>query len=281
MKKRLVVFGLPILIILVLVIVNHEEISAGLEEGVLNVLEAAFPPDFGPVQELESGWAVVAPTLDGILSDGEWAGAAVVEIDATDKSRPGVASGNSNTVNLRETRGIIPYSSNHATVYFMNDANNIYVAVDVTDDILDFAADRDDTIWQKDSVEIRVDGNFSRRWSKEDNRFGGSPIILGDGKRVRNAGPYIESAAAAKPDGSGYVVEVRWDSKDFAETIGFDVAINDSDDPKIGNRHAQYYWNGREDGGWTNEREWGVVHLAGETASTGPSVNSPKADSPE
>lgn len=268
MKVKLILVLLVLVTLAAVVVMNGERIGKVFDGVALDVFEAVEPHDFGPVQELNSRWAAAPPTLDGVLSPGEWAAAAAVDIDGTDKKRPGVASGDSSTHDRRTTRGLLSYDSSHATFYLMNDENRIYVAVDVTDDVLDFET-KSDQIWAKDSVEIRVDGNFSRHFFKEEDRFGHSPIMLGNGEKTRVVEEYVRTAAAEKPDGSGYVVELSWDSTDFKETIGFDVAISESDDPDIWNRNGQYYWNGTRDGAWRDEREWGIVHLATEAVGAG------------
>ncbi|MFH1737524.1 MAG: sugar-binding protein [bacterium] len=244
--------------------VNYRHISAGLEEGALDVLESAFPSDYGPFRELTSVWVSTPPTLDGVMEEGEWDSAATVEIDATDTTRPGVATSDSNTLDRQQTRGIIPYSSNHATVYFMNDADYIYVAVDVTDDFLDFGAGTDD-ISKRDGIEILVSEDPYQKRSEEDSHTH-ILIILGNGEKFAPDLGYGEPAAAVKSDGSGYVVEVRWDSANFADTIGFDVAVNDSDDPNTEKRHAHYCWNGTRYNVWKDEHDWGLVHIDQEPA---------------
>ncbi len=232
---------------------------------VLGVSLSEPPIDHGPHQELQSRWAETPPEIDGVLSAGEWTGAATVAIDATDRKRPGVASRDSDTYKYRQTGGMIPYESNHATVYVMNDADSLYVAVDVTDDVLDFA-EIHGQVWRCDSAEVRLDGNLSRKRHKERNRFGRSIIVRGFGDKATDDLnlEFVDWAASVKEDQSGYVIELRFDAEEFNKDIGFDVAINDSDDPNIHRRHAQYYWNGTRDSGYQDEREWGVVHLASE-----------------
>lgn len=224
----------------------------------------AAETDFGEAQTLSSPWAKMAPTLDGVLSPLEWDEAAKVEIDGSDKTRPGVASGDSNTVNQEKTGGILPKTSNYATFYVKNDDKYLYVAIDCTDDILDFAT-KGGEAYLNDGCEVLVDGNYSRLEKKEDTRFGGIAVIRGDGGRAELNGADISPlnfSGRAKEDGTGWVAELRWDKTDFAETIGFDVIINDSDDPKIEKRHGQYFWNSTKDITWQDEREWGTVKLA-------------------
>ena len=220
--------------------------------------------DYGPVQELQSKWTDTTPTLDGIISPDEWKNTVAVAIDATDKIRPGVASGDSNTVDQELTGGLYPYESNHATFMIMNDAKYLYVLVDCSDDILDFATDNGKA-FRNDGCEVLVDGNNSRLAKKEGNRFGGIAVIRGDGGPSEINGKELlksEFGASPKKDGSGWVVEMRWEITGFKNTIGFDVVINDSDDPNSLDRHAQYYWNSYKDDTYNDERQWGILHLA-------------------
>jgi hypothetical protein len=220
--------------------------------------------DFGPVQELHSKWEYTAPKLDGMISPDEWQNAVSVDIDATDKIRPGVASGDSNTVDQEKTGGLYPYESNHAKFSVMNDEKYLYVLIDCTDDILDFATGGG-IAFRNDGCEVLVDGNNSRLEKKENNRFGGIAVIRGDGGPSELNGkelPKSEFGASPKEDKTGWIVEMRWEITDFADTIGFDIVINDSDDPNILDRHAQYFWNSFKDNTYTDERQWGILHLS-------------------
>lgn len=220
--------------------------------------------DFGPMQELQSKWAETAPTLDGIISPDEWKNAISVDIDATDKIRPGVASGDSNTVDQDKTGGIYPYESNHATFSVMNNEKYLYVLIDCTDDILDFATGNG-VAFRNDGAEVLVDGNNSRLERKENNRFGGIAVIRGDGGPSELNGkklPKSEFGASPKKDQTGWIIEMRWEITDFKDTIGFDIVINDSDDPNSLDRHAQYFWNSFRDNTYNDERQWGILHLA-------------------
>lgn len=220
--------------------------------------------DFGPVQELQSKWTNTPPTLDGKISPEEWDHAVSVDIDATDKTRPGVASGDSNTVDQEKTGGIYPYESNHATFSVMNDGKYLYVLIVCTDDLLDFATGGG-VAFRNDGCEVLVDGNFSRLAKKENNRFGGIAVIRGDGGAAELNGKVLaksEFGASPKKDKQGWIVEMRWEITDFEDTIGFDIVINDSDDPNILDRHAQYFWNSFKDDTYIDERQWGILHLA-------------------
>ena len=246
---------------------NYESISKGwqklygldeVRELTYDVVAATAPLEIGPTQELESTWARTRPVLDGVLTHGEWNSVSSVEFDGTDKIRPGIAIGVRDSAEDRETSGTNSYSSSHAALYVMNDENHIYVAMDVHDDRLDFA---DGDVAKRDSVELFV----RERLSQEQGNGGGVEhflLILGDGKRAVGGLPGGAFATSPRPDGTGYAVEIRWTRTDSDTKIGFDVGINDSDDPAGGERRNQYYWNGTRDGLLGDEREWGLVRLA-------------------
>lgn len=218
-------------------------------------------PVMAQEQGLDAGWAETPPTLDGQLSEGEWDTAMVVGFDGSDGIRPGVTGPDSGTIG-GDGAGFQDPSDSSAVIYVMNDADNLYIAVDATDDVLDFSLS---DLWRNDSVEIRIDGNFSRLTAKEGDMFGHSTIVLGNGEGTASApeGDW-ESAASVKPDDSGWIVEYRTSTEGFESTIGFDVAINDSDDPNNDSRDGQYRWNGAVDGGWNDETQWGTLTLATE-----------------
>ncbi len=231
------------------------------DETQWGALILATEPNPGPTQRVAAGLASAPPALDGSLDEGEWADAAVLKFDSSDAVRPGVVGPDSNTIGGPNGDGFQLYEDNHAVVYVMNDVDNLYVAVDVTDDVLDFSLS---DVWRNDAVEIRVDGNFSRSTPKEGDIWGHSMVIRGDGGAVASAPDGdVESAGAAKPDGSGWIVEFRQSIAGFEPVIGFDLAIDDSDDPGSNDRDTQYRWNGDVDGGWNDETQWGELELAG------------------
>jgi len=220
-------------------------------------------------QTLVAGFATKAPVLDGKLDAGEWKEAARINFDGSDAIRPGVTGPDSNTIGGPNKDGFQSAEDSSVIVYVMNDANNLYIAVDATDDVLDFSMT---DVWRNDSVEIRVDGNFSRRTAKEGTIWGHSIIIRGDGGAVGSApAGDLASGAAVKPDGTGWIVEFRQSIAGFAPVIGFDLAINDRDTPGQDNRDGQYRWNGEVDAGWDDETQWGELTLAQVTAGLDPS----------
>lgn len=223
-----------------------------------DLVETVDPLEMGPIRELTSKRTLTKPSLDGILSQGEWDHAMKVEIDGTDRVRPGVASSRKDSIRNRKTSGLIPYDSNHAVLYLMNDESFVYAAVDVTDNVLDFGKG---DVAKRDSVEV-----FLSEATWQTARFHSEPlhflIILGDGRTAVGNLPGGAYAAAVKSDHSGYVIEIKWKSSPRDNMFGFDVGINDSDDPRSEGKRNQYYWNGTHDSVLSGGRECGRVHLS-------------------
>ena len=231
---------------------------------VISVLVLSVMPSLAQDTSLSTsaGWASKVPVVDGVLSTDEWKDATILWFDGSDKARPGVVGPDSGTVGGPNKDGVQTAADSSATVYIMNDAKFLYIAVDAVDDILDFSkAD----VWRNDSVEIRVDGNMSRKTAKEDTIMGFSPVIRGDGKAVSfNADltKLAKSAGAVKADGKGWIVEFMCPIDGFKPVVGFDIAIDDGDNPAVQDRDSQYRWTGLLDAGWTDETQWGYLTLA-------------------
>ncbi|MFB3787231.1 MAG: hypothetical protein ACE15F_12775, partial [bacterium] len=93
---------------------------------------------FAQEQTLVSGWASKAPVLDGVLTAGEWKEAARINFDGSDAIRPGMTGPDSSTIGGPNNDGFQSAADSSVIIYVMNDANNLYVAIDATDDILMF-----------------------------------------------------------------------------------------------------------------------------------------------
>ncbi|HXK95375.1 MAG TPA: hypothetical protein PKV38_17000, partial [bacterium] len=83
-------------------------------------------------QTLVAGFATKAPVLDGKLDAGEWKEAARINFDGSDAIRPGVTGPDSNTIGGPNKDGFQSAEDSSVIVYVMNDANNLYIAVDAT-----------------------------------------------------------------------------------------------------------------------------------------------------
>ena len=223
-----------------------------------DALDTVDPLTMGPTIEVKAGWTFTEPDLDGVLDEGEWDQAAMVGFDGADRIRPGVASSHKDSIRDRGRSGLIPHTSNHAVLYLMNDEIRMYVAIDVTDDVLDFG---EGDVAKRDSVEIALcDAGL------QTERLHGKPrhffLFLGDGRVFVGGLPGGEYAATVKPDFSGYVVELAFKPPSEDDVIGFDIGINDSDDPANEDGSNQYFWNGTHDSLLSEGRECGRVYLS-------------------
>ncbi|MEW6237574.1 MAG: sugar-binding protein [Candidatus Omnitrophota bacterium] len=244
-----------------------------------DVTLATVPPP-GPKQRAKSGLAATPPALDGLLDANEWKNAAVIQFDGSNSTRPGVVGPDSGTIGGANKDGIQTAADSSVKVYLMNDAKFLYIAIDATDDVLDFAQPN---LWQNDAAEIRIDGNMSRLTAKEGDINGFSANIRGDGGAKENLPASAESAAAAKANGKGWIIEYKTPIAGYLPVIGFDIAIDDSDDPANTSRDTQYRWNGDVDGGWNDETQWGELILAlvpgpQQKAKAGLAARAPKID---
>lgn len=225
-----------------------------------------------------------AVTLDGVISEGEYEGAYVETFahEEGDLTPPGVHwSGKA-----------YPADEENATFHIFHNSRYIFVAVDITDPILDFESGFTayTEVWRNDSVELHMDGNLSRLEAKEDNRFGFQAAVLGDGSRTAstsaptpvalpgggyasNDGAFWNYGARAKEDGSGYVVEYQVDKFQILDpptrtVIGFEILINGAEG--TGDRTSKWgYWNTKlgmaqsDAEHWNDERGWAIIELMG------------------
>ncbi|MBZ0257984.1 hypothetical protein K8I31_18105 [bacterium] len=212
-------------------------------------------PGNGDTGRLVSGQATTTPTLDGMLDDGEYAGALMIDFDANDEMRFGVSTTDSTVVGGPFGDGKQIYEDSHATVYVMNDLENFYVAIDVTDDVLDFSQAN---TYQSDAAEFRIDTNFNKSADREDG-IDIFPTVVGNSGA--SSGDGWEAIGVEKSDGTGFIVEFRADMSLMAPVIGFDIAINDSDDPAQANRDAQYRIYGINDAAWNDPFNWAELVL--------------------
>jgi hypothetical protein len=207
------------------------------------------------------------PTIDGV-------------VDATEWQRAGGAAGNFWVVrpdpNLDDgirggTAGDVasaPASDadQSFTIYAGYDAQNLYIAVRVTDDLLSNdnaeADSANGNTWMDDSVEVFVDGDNSNFETRDTS--GTNPAVIGTGGQfVITANNAHREAEAGNPgygetqawfartaptdDGSGYHAEFRISLAALGnpkpgDIIGFTVGVNDDDDGGGGER--QIMWVG-------------------------------------
>ncbi|HPS01650.1 MAG TPA: sugar-binding protein, partial [Candidatus Sumerlaeota bacterium] len=196
-----------------------------------------------------------APTLDGVLSPGEWAGVAYVPLQTV----PGDAAP-ADAADLS------------AKFYVMHDAQYIYVAVDVTDSVQAYNPATGGN-WENDTAEIFFDmdhdhspgrvqpgGQFGITW--DGTILGGNLTADFEGK----GGADSWSAAVATHEG-GYAIEFRLLRSAFSTpadgaTVGFDVQVQDNDGS---GRESRLWWSstaGLRDP-WDYASAWGHLLLKG------------------
>jgi hypothetical protein len=224
-------------------------------------------------------------TLDGKLSPGEYEGAYSFTFDRVNDRAPGVLlSGKSYT-----------FDESHATVYVFHNDNYICVGLDMVDPALAF--NELSNVWQNDGVELYIDGDYSRKATKDGNEFGfqatvqgdgatsagnnpPTPIAIGSAAKYKEAGyngnystdgAYWDFGARAWDDGTGYTVEWKVDKQMCLDPanivkVGFDIGVNELD-PGAADRTGKWAWwhfdadTGLRKDAWDDERGWGVLEL--------------------
>jgi hypothetical protein len=215
-------------------------------------------------------------TMDGLISDGEYAGGYSETFDATDAVAPGTLISGT------------PFSAaeNNLTFHVVHNNEYIWIGMDVVDPSLGFN-ENETEVWNNDSIEFNFDGNISRMTTKEGNRLGFQTSVVGNGRIVggNNAptviqaadyaystdGAYWNFATRVKADNSGWVTELQLDKSQVLDPpsntiVGFDIKVNGTD-AGAGARNLTWgYWytdvNGTvDDAFWDNETGWAIVDL--------------------
>jgi tetratricopeptide (TPR) repeat protein len=163
-----------------------------------------------------------------------------------------------------------PPSSNDLSADYkaMWDENNLYLLVDVTDDILKHDTSPEDW-YDSDSVEVYIDATDSKsaEYGQTDYQYGfiwdkTSPQML-ESKHNRTNGVQYALVTTDK----GYRVEIKfpWSTlgtkPSAGARIGLDVQVNDND--AGGKRKAKIAWHATEDNAWENPQAFGNAELAG------------------
>ncbi len=208
---------------------------------------------------------VSAPTVDGIIHADEYAGAEQIWIDGT--------RGNYELNGLTDG---FSKSDHSYRAWVVHTADSIYVAVNVTDDIIATdsaeAGSEDKTTWEDDSIEIFFDPDLSRDQGRGTQNFEGQFVLTANGAwrdNEANNPTFGESSdwfAASKPVFKGYAAEFRIKKSAVLNpatgaTLGFNIAVNDDDGA---NRKAQLNWCGRPH----NEFTYGDLKLGPAIAGT-------------
>ncbi|MBI1389770.1 MAG: hypothetical protein GC154_15130 [bacterium] len=199
-----------------------------------------------------------APTVDGVISAGEYGTASEIKINPH--------TGNYDGVDEWEL------GDHDWSAWVVHTTDKLYVAVAVTDDAISTdaaaAGSVDGETWTDDSVEMFLDTDAS-----DTNGSGGRNGNQWEGQFVMTANGAVRSAeasgavfganeqwfAATKTTSTGYVVEFAIPKAimfEMKNPMGFDIAVNDDD---TGARKTQLAWNGRPH----TELSYGDLFLAG------------------
>lgn len=217
------------------------------------------------------------PVIDGVLDKGEYKDGMPLRVTFNDPTNP---------------PGIIPYYPwwlpapyNRVDLsyefYAVYDEDNLYIAVDVMDDIV--IDDGPSAPWHDDDVEIFVDGDQVGNdiWEEAPGKEGFQLIVDSGGDTMDVSGDdAIDWDATPGPRHKGYLIEFRIslasiDTEDGGgevppspgDSIGFNIAVGDDD-----NGGLPYNWEttgeqtdtfGMWDGSDTfNEDDWGTLVFA-------------------
>jgi hypothetical protein len=163
----------------------------------------------------------------------------------------------------------------------MWDENNLYLLVDVTDDILVHDPSHSQSItlpsgsvavpwWYDDSIEVYIDADNSKstQYDNDDAQY----YFVWDKTKptigVHNQHGRLENVEFAMvTTDKGYRTEIKFPWTTLGKkpatgaTIGFDVQVNDSDGG--GKRDHKIAWFAKADNAWENPQRFGNAELAG------------------
>jgi len=246
---------------------------------------AQWQPAVAGTQTMIAGRARSPVAIDGVLEPGEWSAAIPVHVAANKPGGP---------------PGVVPawiappdnQADSSFTIRAMYDRSNLYVAVEVADDVL---VNDSSTVWLNDDVEILIDGD--RQPGDFDAAFAGHPnneafqfsTTVGNNQLVApysftgEPPPYpLDWESRAAPSARGYVVEVRialnsintidttgggtgFRAPHAGDQIGFNVAVGDQDVPGVGSYdppNGYIAWDG-DSANWSvfDEAAYGTLLL--------------------
>lgn len=210
-----------------------------------------------------------APTIDGVIRPDEYAGAKEIKIDPYTAIYD-IPSGDDTFE-----------PTDHAySAWVVHDAEAVYVAVDVTDDMVvndtAGAGSEDGSTWEDDSVEVFFDADHSHDAGRGSGQFEGQYVFTANGAWRDNEannpqfGANGDWFAATAKTARGYQVEFKikksalFNPADGA-VMGFHIAQNDDDGS---GRKAQPGWSGRAHSEFT----YGHLTLMAPTVTTPPKL---------
>ncbi|MBT6630985.1 MAG: hypothetical protein HOB49_28470 [Gemmatimonadetes bacterium] len=258
-------------------------LTAGLAQAAKGGNQLNKKPSAEPgTQAHVARWTRSAPTVDGELSPGEYSAAVPLHLTFNQRDRssgilPGEQMADSKPIDL-SYRVLITY-----------DEDNLYIAFDVTDDVLIDDSDVERP-WHDDVAEVFIDGddvgNDYQLCSSCYNREGFQLLTDIGGDTLTQSAESIDWGTAVGFTNKGYVVEFRValssiDTQDGpgtsvpgpGSTIGFNVTVgdddnggvpyNDSGTDFVDPTDSYGAWDGDADG-WSHRREddWGSLYFA-------------------
>lgn len=249
--------------------VNDDDDGAGGERQVMWVGSPHTESTYGNLllggRHYDAPKASAAPTLDGKINAAEYPGAAEIKME------PHTA--------IWDSAGDDTFTATDAafSAWVVHDAGAIYVAIDVTDDVVvnDTAAtgSEDGTTWEDDSVEIFFDADLDRELARGTLGFEGQYVFTANGAWRDNEannptfGADADWFAATSSTARGYQVEFKVKKSALSDpadgaTLGFHIAQNDDDGT---GRKSQPGWSGRAH----SEFSYGTLKLLASAPPTG------------
>jgi hypothetical protein len=227
-----------------------------------------------PVQSEVSIPLLIAPFREKLILDADfsdWNGIPFVSVTPQNGVFDGEASKTTDATDLSFRFAVC------------HDSKALYVAVEVTDDIIVTDSTNPKGIhepaWDDDAMEIFIDGNFNRASNSriatgEELKFGGEFSLIANGGATSQFSGYPRTygkkkywqGAVKRVDNHTVRYEYRltWrvmgGKVKSGDTIGFTLAAQDDDDG--GRRDHSLYWKARNLHGWQDEAGWGAVYLA-------------------
>jgi len=208
-----------------------------------------------------------APAIDGTIGASEYAGAPTLSINRHTGSYDGEVGDDSDSWQ----DGDLSYNA-----WITHDDQAIYVAVDVTDDVISTdsaeAGSEDGSTWEDDSVEIFFDANNDKSTVQTNSDLSVHPPY--EGQYVVTANGAVRDNEASNPlfgetgdwygaastTAKGYQLEARLNKSLFQNPkddthIGFSIGVNDDDGA---GRKVQLMWQGRAH----YEASYGILTLS-------------------
>lgn len=245
------------------VAVNDDDDGTGNERQVVWVGSPHTEVTYGNLQlgvkKYIAPKVTASPVVDGKINAAEYAGAQEVKQNSFNS-----------TFDINAGDDTFEPTDLSYSFWAVHDANAIYVAVDVTDELLVSdsaeAGSEDGSTWEDDSVEIFFDADNSNDSGRGTGQYEGQFVFTPNGAWRDNEannptfGADMDWFAASTTTTKGYQIEFKVQKATIfgpadGATMGFDVAANDDDGA---NREAQMNWNGYPH----NELTYGDIVLA-------------------